>query len=123
MKRVPTRTAEAPAASAAATARALADAAGGDDRQLDRVEHRVEQRQQPELAVRVPAGLDALGDDEVAARGLGGERLLARSVTCQDASAPPRVDRLDELRVRVAEEHVDQRGLARRPARGTRGRA
>ena len=53
------------------------DPAGGDDGHGDRVEDRVEQRQQPELTVRVAPGLDSLDDDQIAPGCLGRPCLLA----------------------------------------------
>ena len=51
-----------------------ADSPGREHGDRDVVEHVREQRQQGEVAANVPAGLGPLGDDEVTARLLGGER-------------------------------------------------
>ena len=124
-KRVPTRAAAAPAASTAATDALGRQAAGGDHRHVDRLEHEVEQRQQPEPAADVPAGLDALGDDEVAAGVGGGARLVDRADLPRRERAAV-VHQRDERRVRLAPEEVDERRRAPRrprPPRGPRGTA
>ena len=64
------------------------DPAGSDDGHSDHVEDRVEQRQQPELTIRVAPGLDPLDDDQIAPGRLGRPCLLAVA-TCHEASAPP----------------------------------
>ncbi len=86
------------------------DPAGRDDGHGDRVEDRVEQRQQPELTVRVAPRLDPLDDDQIAPGCLGRACLLAAGDLPRRERATG-VDRVDDLRVGLGDEHVDQRRL------------
>ena len=111
MKRVPTRTPAAPAASIAATPARGRDPARGDHRDRDGVQGLLEQGQQRRaLDALAPARLPALGDHDVAARGLGGARLLGGL----DLPAADTADECHQRLVRLGEEEVDVRGALAR---------
>ena len=107
MKRVPTRTPAAPAASAAATPARRGDPAAGDHGHGDRVEHRVQQRQQRRsLDPLAPAGLPALDDDDVGP-GLLRRDSVPRRLDLPATDRTASVHEIDERAVRLGEEEVD----------------
>lgn len=90
----------APAARTAARTTAAADAAGRHDRQANRVEYDLEERQGSDAA-GVSARLGALRDDDVHACSLGGER--ARAILHLRAHADARVAQARYVPHRITE--------------------
>ena len=111
MKRVPTRAPSAPAASAAATPRAVAMPPAATTGTRHGVQHAVEQREQGRaLDPLATAGFPGLGDHDIAPSRLSGASLVDR-LDLPPAVRAAGVDTLHELMIRIGEEEVDVRRL------------